>query len=46
LISARSEAREQRDFARADAIRDQLDALNVVIEDGANGTQWRIRQGS
>jgi cysteinyl-tRNA synthetase len=42
LVQARSAARAQRDFAAADAIRGQLDALGVELEDGPNGTSWRL----
>ena len=42
LLDARRTARGARDFARADAIRDELAALGVVIEDGAQGTRWSI----
>jgi cysteinyl-tRNA synthetase len=42
LLRERREARERRDFARADALRDELHALGVVIEDGADGTRWSI----
>ena len=41
MIAERAEARRTKDFARADAIRQKLDALNVVVEDGAGGTTWR-----
>ncbi|TAL74639.1 MAG: cysteine--tRNA ligase [Rhodanobacter sp.] len=42
LLEARRAARGARDFARADAIRDELTAMGVTIEDGANGTRWSI----
>jgi cysteinyl-tRNA synthetase len=42
LLRERREARERRDFARADALRDELHALGVVIEDSAAGTRWSI----
>jgi cysteinyl-tRNA synthetase len=42
LIEARHAARASRDFARADAIREELAAMGVAIEDGAEGTRWKI----
>jgi len=42
LIEARRAAREARDFARADAIRAELAAMGIAIEDGAEGTRWKI----
>ena len=33
--------REDKDYARSDAIRDELTALGVVLEDAPGGTQWR-----
>ncbi len=42
LIEARKVARVKRDFARADAIRDELSAMGVTIEDGPQGTRWKI----
>jgi len=42
LLEARRAARGARDFARADAIRDELAAMGVIIEDGAQGTRWSI----
>jgi cysteinyl-tRNA synthetase len=42
LLQQRKAARAARDFARADAIRDELTALGVAIEDGAQGTRWSI----
>jgi len=41
LIEERNAARADKDFARADEIRDQLDAQGIVLEDGAGGTTWR-----
>ncbi|MFT5924962.1 MAG: cysteinyl-tRNA synthetase, partial [Paraglaciecola sp.] len=41
LIKARNDARTIKNWAAADAARDALNALNVVLEDGANGTTWR-----
>ncbi|KZC23663.1 cysteine--tRNA ligase, partial [Rhodanobacter thiooxydans] len=42
LLQQRQAARAARDFARADAIRDELAAMNVAIEDSAQGTRWSI----
>ncbi len=42
LIEARNAARAARDFARADAIRDELLQHHVELEDGRDGTRWRV----
>ena len=42
LIQMRQEARQARDYARSDAIRDRLASLGVVLEDSAEGTRWRL----
>jgi Cysteinyl-tRNA synthetase len=42
MIELRNEARRAKDYARADAIRDRLAKLGVILEDGPRGTTWRI----
>jgi cysteinyl-tRNA synthetase len=41
LIGRRNAARAAKDFAAADALRDELAAAGVQIEDGPTGTTWR-----
>ncbi|TRO92684.1 cysteine--tRNA ligase [Glycocaulis profundi] len=44
LIARRVEARKAKDFAAADALRAELDAKDVIVEDGPEGTIWRPRE--
>jgi cysteinyl-tRNA synthetase len=44
LLQTRLEARASKDFAAADRIRDELNALNVVVMDGPEGATWRLRE--
>lgn len=41
LIEERRTARANKDFAAADAARNKLTEMGVVLEDGPNGTTWR-----
>jgi len=41
LIEARNSARKDKDFARADEIRAQLQGMNITLEDVASGTRWK-----
>ena len=41
LIQQRNRARTEKDFTRADQIRDQLIEMNISLEDTADGTIWR-----
>ncbi|MCM3363045.1 MULTISPECIES: cysteine--tRNA ligase [Bacillaceae] len=41
LIEKRTQARKDRNFALADQIRDQLKAMNIILEDTAQGIRWK-----
>lgn len=41
-ISRRNEARKNKDFKTADKIRDQLIEKNILLKDGAKGTDWEL----
>ena len=43
LVQTRSDLRAARQYALADKIRDNLAALGVTLEDGGDGTEWRIK---
>ena len=40
-IEARKTAKKAKDFAQADAIREELSAKGIVIEDTREGTKWK-----
>ncbi len=42
-IKERQEARAKKDWQRADAIRDELSARGIVLEDTLQGTLWRVK---
>jgi len=41
-LAQRTAARERKDFAASDAIRDGLASLGITIEDTAQGPRWSI----
>ncbi len=41
-LEARQSARQERDFERADAIRDELAAVGIAITDTPSGAQWSL----
>lgn len=40
ILTAREEARARKDFATADALRNQLAEAGIVVEDGSGGSRW------
>lgn len=44
LIAERQQAKLDKNYARADAIRQELKAMNVVLEDSKQGTTWKIEK--
>jgi len=43
-IEQRTAARERKDYAAADAIRDQLARAGIIVEDTAAGARWQLRR--
>jgi cysteinyl-tRNA synthetase len=41
LIAKRNQAKADKDYAGADAVREELKAMGVVLEDSRDGTKWR-----
>lgn len=46
LIEKRNQARANKDWATADAIRDELKARNIVLEDTPNGVKWHKEEAT
>ena len=46
LLADRVQARKAKDWPTADRIRDELNALNVVVMDGPDGATWRLRDSN
>lgn len=42
VIEERAQARAEKDWARADALRDRLAAAGVIVEDGREGASWHL----
>jgi cysteinyl-tRNA synthetase len=43
LVEERTRARQQRDWSQADALRAELDALGVAVEDTPAGPKWKLK---
>ena len=43
MIDDRTSAKQDKDYARADKLRDQLAEKGIILEDSVNGTIWRRR---
>ena len=43
LLELRRQARERKDFATSDRIRDRLTELGITIKDGKDGTEWSLQ---
>ena len=43
LIDKRSEAKKEKDFETADAIRSELDSKGIILNDTINGTIWNVK---
>ena len=41
LITARNQARQEKNWTESDRIRDELAAMSIQLEDGPDGTTWR-----
>ena len=46
LVAQRAQAKKTRDFARSDAIRAELLAQGIVLEDTREGVRWKRKQGA
>ena len=46
LIAARAQARKEKNWARADEIRDKLAEMSIILEDKPEGTRWRVKTAS
>jgi len=42
MIQERTDARKAKNWAKADELRKKLESMNVVLEDRAGGTVWKM----
>ena len=42
LLMLRQKARDEKDWIKADEIRNQLSSMNVTVEDSSEGVKWKI----
>jgi len=45
MIDQRAQARQEKDWATADRVRDALGAAGIALEDGPTGTHWSVQNG-
>ncbi|MDC0626212.1 cysteine--tRNA ligase [Methylophilaceae bacterium] len=43
LIEKRMQAKKQKDYQKADELRNEIDSLGVILEDTPDGTVWRVK---
>ena len=43
LIDIRNKARAEKDWSKADEVRDKLDKMGIILEDTTEGTIWKKR---
>ncbi|MBQ1388993.1 MAG: cysteine--tRNA ligase [Clostridia bacterium] len=44
MIAARTQARKSKNWAEADRIRDELKAMNIILEDTPQGVKWKAAE--
>ena len=44
ILEARAEARANKEWGTADALRDKLTAAGIVVEDSAEGARWKLEE--
>ena len=43
LVEKRMQAKKQKDYQKADELRNEIDSLGVILEDTPDGTVWRVK---